>query len=70
MHDRENEFGVLICAYVAIVTAVHISLSLLQLLTNFIFALDDETSCDYADLPDGNDFDFPEDFLNATGLPF
>ena len=33
-------------------------------------SLDDETSCDYADLPDGNDFDFPEDFLNATDLPF
>jgi hypothetical protein len=33
-------------------------------------SLDDEISCDYADLPDGNDFDFPEDFLNATDLPF
>ena len=33
-------------------------------------SLDDEASCDYADLPDGNDFDFPEDFLNATDLPF
>jgi AAA+ ATPase superfamily predicted ATPase len=36
----------------------------------FKFSLDDETSCDYADLPDGNDFDFPEDFINATDLPF
>ena len=33
-------------------------------------SLDDETSYDYADLPNGNDFDFPEDFLNATDLPF
>ena len=33
-------------------------------------SLDDEPSCDYADLPDGTDFDFPEDFLNATDLPF
>ena len=33
-------------------------------------SLDDETSCDYADLPDGNDFDSPEDFLNTTDLPF
>ena len=24
----------------------------------------------YADLPDGNKLDFPEDFLNATDLPF
>ena len=33
-------------------------------------SLDDETSCEYADLPDGTDFDFPGDFLNATDLPF
>ena len=33
-------------------------------------SLNDETSCDYADLPGGTDFDFPEDFLNATDLPF
>jgi hypothetical protein len=30
----------------------------------------EEGSDDYIDLPDGNDIDFPEDFLNATDLPF